>query len=78
MDIEEGIGIWVDTVVEVVDNLEPVWDSTGYRPVVHCWDGSCRRLGRETNRGLFSNVMAHTSSPQLFSSKTAGHCTVVP
>ena len=81
-DIGEGIGIVVDTVDEVEDNREPVWDSTGNRSVVHCWYGTCRGLGRglgrETKKGVVWNAMAHTSSPQSFSSKTAGHCTVAP
>ena len=80
--IVEGIrvdnGILVGTVDERVDNREPVWDSTGNRPAVHCWDGTCRGLGRETKKDVVSNAMAHTSSPQSFSSKTAGHCTVAP
>ena len=84
--IGEGIrvdnGILVGTVDEREDNREPVWDSTGNRPVVHCWDGTCRGLGRgldrETKKDVVSNAMAHMSSPQSFSSKTAGHCTVAP
>lgn len=84
--IVEGIrvdnGILVGTVDERVDNREPVWGSTGNRPVVHCWDGTCRGLGRglgrETKKDVVSNAMAHTSLPQSFSSKTAGHCTVAP
>ena len=80
--IGEDNGILVGTVDERVDNREPVWDSTGNRPVVHCWDGTCRGLGRgldrETKKGVVSNAMTHTSSPQSFSSKIAGHCTVAP